>query len=147
MCGICGILEADCDSAARARRVADMSAAMVHRGPDDEGSYNDPDVSLGFRRLSVIDLETGQQPIRLEDDRAVIVLNGEVYNFRELRRELEGRHRFYSRGDVEVVLRLYEEEGIDCLRRLNGMFALAIWDRHRRTLYLARAGASLSPPI
>ncbi len=145
MCGISGILERAGDPAPRARRVAEMSAALAHRGPDDRGAYDDPDVSLGFRRLAVIDLETGRQPIRLENDAAVIVLNGEIYNFRELRRELSGRHAFQSKGDVEVVLRLYAEQGIDCLRRLNGMFALAIWDRPKRTLYLARDRFGIKP--
>ena len=122
-----------------------MTTAMAHRGPDDHGRHDDPRVSLGFRRLAVIDLETGQQPIRLEDDRAVIVLNGEIYNYRELRKELEPRHTFRSRGDVEVVLRLYSERGIDCLRQLDGMFALAIWDRQLRTLYLARDRFGIKP--
>jgi asparagine synthase (glutamine-hydrolysing) len=145
MCGICGILDTQGDPRARARRVADMTATLVHRGPDDHGSYDDREISLGFRRLAVIDLETGQQPIRLEDDRAVIVLNGEIYNYRELRRELAERHEFRSKGDVEVVLRLYAEEGIDCLRRLNGMFALAIWDRRFRKLFLARDRFGIKP--
>jgi asparagine synthase (glutamine-hydrolysing) len=95
--------------------------------------------------LAVIDLETGQQPIRLEDDAAVIVLNGEIYNFRELRRDLARRHEFRSKGDVEVVLRLYAEEGIDCLRKLNGMFALALWDRRLRRLFLARDRFGIKP--
>jgi asparagine synthase (glutamine-hydrolysing) len=145
MCGICGILHEGGDREDRDRRVAQMTGALVHRGPDDEGSYSDERISLGFRRLAVIDLETGQQPIRLENDRAVIVLNGEIYNFRELRREIEGRHRFRSKGDVEVVLRLFEEEGIGCLKRLNGMFALAIWDRPARKLYLARDRFGIKP--
>jgi len=145
MCGICGILERGGDPGPRERRVSDMTEALAHRGPDDRGHYDDPDVSLGFSRLSVIDLETGQQPIRLEDDAAVIVLNGEIYNFPELRQELAGRHAFRSRGDVEVVLRLYAEEGIACLRRLNGMFALAIWDRRRRALFLARDRFGIKP--
>jgi len=145
MCGICGILDTRGDSGSRARRVGEMSAALAHRGPDDEGRYDDPDISLGFRRLAVIDPQTGQQPIRLEDDRAVIVLNGEIYNYRELRRELSGRHTFRSQGDVEVVLRLFAEEGIGCLRRLNGMFAVAIWDRRERKLYLARDRFGIKP--
>ena len=145
MCGICGILDADGDPIERARRVETMSAAMAHRGPDDSGSWSDETLSLGFRRLAVIDLATGNQPIRLEDDRAVIVLNGEVYNFRELRRDLEGRQRFATRGDVEVVLRLYAEEGIAALRRIQGMFALALWDRKRRTLFLARDRFGIKP--
>jgi asparagine synthase (glutamine-hydrolysing) len=123
-----------------------MTGALVHRGPDDEGFYDDNPVSLGFRRLSVIDLETGQQPIVLEDGRAAIVLNGEIYNFRELRAELEGKgHVFRSRGDVEVVLRLFAEEGIGCLARLNGMFALALWDRRERVLHLARDRFGIKP--
>jgi asparagine synthase (glutamine-hydrolysing) len=145
MCGICGILQPDGDRAAREERVERMTDALVHRGPDDSGAWSDDRISLGFRRLAVIDLETGNQPIRLEDDRAVIVLNGEIYNFRELRRELAGRQTFRTRGDVEVVLRLYAEEGIDCLRRLNGMFAAAIWDRAARTLHLARDRFGIKP--
>ena len=145
MCGICGILEPGGDRMLRRERVAGMTEALAHRGPDDRGAYDDPDVSLGFRRLAVIDLSTGQQPIRLEDDRAVIVLNGEIYNYRELRRELEPRHAFHSKGDVEVVLKLYAEEGIGCLARLDGMFALALWDREKKTLYLARDRFGIKP--
>ena len=139
------MLDAHADPAVRRRSVARMQRALVHRGPDDEGSYTDESLDLGFRRLSVIDLETGNQPIRLENDRAVIVLNGEIYNYRELRAGLEDRHRFRTRGDVEVVLRLYDEEGIDCLRRLNGMFAMAIWDRERERLFLARDRFGIKP--
>jgi asparagine synthase (glutamine-hydrolysing) len=145
MCGVCGILDTGGDPDARARRVAEMTSALAHRGPDDHGQYDDADISLGFRRLAVIDLETGQQPIRLEDDAAVIILNGEIYNFRELRRDLARRHEFRSKGDVEVVLRLYAEEGIDCLRKLNGMFALALWDRRLRKLFLARDRFGIKP--
>lgn len=129
----------------RDARVARMSGAMVHRGPDDHGSFSGERVSLGFRRLAVIDLETGRQPIRLEGDRSVIVLNGEIYNYRELRRELTPRHVFRSSGDVEVVLRLYAEEGIDALKRLRGMFALALWDRSKQTLYLVRDRFGIKP--
>lgn len=145
MCGIAGIL-GETDRGERSRRVAAMAGALAHRGPDDEGFFDDEAVSLGFRRLSVIDLETGQQPIELEDGRAAIVLNGEIYNFRELRAELEAKgHRFRSRGDVEVVLRLYAEEGISCLARLNGMFALALWDARERVLHLARDRFGIKP--
>jgi len=145
MCGIAGIL-GSMDRDERSRRVRVMTGALVHRGPDDEGFYADDHVALGFRRLSVIDLETGQQPIVLEDGRAAIILNGEIYNFRELRAELEARgHRFRSRGDVEVVLRLFAEEGINCLKRLNGMFALALWDRHEKVIHLARDRFGIKP--
>jgi asparagine synthase (glutamine-hydrolysing) len=143
MCGISGILWPDAEQERR-QRVARMTETLVHRGPDDSGEYHDDMISLGFRRLSVIDLETGQQPIVLDNDRAVIVLNGEIYNFRELRRELTGES-FKSKGDVEVVLRLYARHGIGCLSRLNGMFALAIWDRQQQTLYLARDRFGIKP--
>lgn len=145
MCGFAGLFEPEGDPRRRDRLVEAMAGAMVHRGPDDVGFFSDDTVGLGFRRLSVIDLITGAQPIRLEDDRAVIVLNGEIYNYRELRRELEGRQRFRSRGDVEVVLRLYAELGIAALERLNGMFALALWDRRKRTLFLARDRQGIKP--
>jgi len=123
-----------------------MTRALVHRGPDDEGHFDDEGVTLGFRRLAVIDIETGQQPILDEERRLAIVLNGEIYNFRELREELRQRgHHFRTRGDVEVVLRLWAEEGEACLERLNGMFALAVWDGERRTLYLARDRFGIKP--
>jgi asparagine synthase (glutamine-hydrolysing) len=145
MCGIAGIFGSG-DLEDRRRRVGHMTKAFTHRGPDDEGFFEDELVSLGFRRLAVIDLETGQQPIALDRPRLVIVLNGEIYNFRELRRELESRgHRFRSTGDVEVVLRLWAEEGPGCLRRLNGMFALAVWDGEREELHLARDRFGIKP--
>jgi asparagine synthase (glutamine-hydrolysing) len=145
MCGIAGIIgEHDID--ARKRSVRCMTGALVHRGPDDEGFFDDDPVTFGFRRLAVIDIETGQQPIVLPERRLAIVLNGEIYNFRELRRELCAKgHRFRSSGDVEVVLRLWAEEGADCLRRLNGMFALAVWDGDRRRVYLARDRFGIKP--
>lgn len=145
MCGISGIF-GRCDPDGRRRRVARMTRALIHRGPDDEGFFEDERVSFGFRRLSVIDLETGQQPIVLTDGPVAIVLNGEIYNFAELRMELEAKgHRFRSRGDVEVVLRLYAEEGLACLARLNGMFALALWDGREQVLHLARDRFGIKP--
>ena len=112
---------------------------MVHRGPDGEGYYEDPDIALAHRRLSIIDLEGGRQPIANEDESVVLVCNGEIYNSPALRRELERRgHRFRTRTDVEVILHLYEEQGTECVRALRGMFAFAIWDRPRRLLVLAR---------
>ena len=144
MCGIAGFLGAGADD--RRLRLEAMTRALIHRGPDDEGYFEDGPVALGFRRLAVIDLETGQQPIVLPDRRLVIVLNGEIYNFRELRRELEGEGCiFATKGDVEVVLHLWAREGADCLQRLNGMFALAVWDGERRTLYLARDRFGIKP--
>ena len=145
MCGIAGVLGRT-DAEERRSRVSRMTRALTHRGPDDEGFFDDDRVSLGFRRLSVIDLETGQQPIVDEERSLAIVLNGEIYNFRDLRQELEARgHRFRSTGDVEVVLRLWAEEGPDCLRRLNGTFALAVWDGRRHELYLARDRFGIKP--
>jgi len=145
MCGIAGVLgRTDADD--RRRRVGRMTRALTHRGPDDEGFFDDEGVSLGFRRLSVIDLETGEQPILDEERSLAIVLNGEIYNFHELRQDLEARgHRFRSTGDVEVVLHLWAEEGPECLRRLNGMFALAVWDGRRHELYLARDRFGIKP--
>src|SRR5262252_878571 len=125
MCGICGLIgprRVDREALAR------MTSAIHHRGPDDDGffvqEYDDMAVGLGFRRLSIIDLDTGNQPIENEDGSLKIVFNGEIYNFRELRRELEDRgHRFSTRADTEVIVHLYEELGPRCVDRLNGMFA------------------------
>ncbi|MEK6536186.1 MAG: asparagine synthetase B, partial [Actinomycetota bacterium] len=123
-----------------------MLGALVHRGPDDEGRFSDGDFSLGHRRLSIIDLETGHQPIHNEDETLWIVYNGEVYNFRELRQELEALgHRFYTRTDTEVLLHAYEQYGEDCVKRFNGMFALAIFDRTARKLFLARDHFGIKP--
>lgn len=145
MCGIAGIISR-AEGDLQAARVRAMTRALMHRGPDDERFFEDGRVSLGFRRLAVIDLETGQQPIVDTERRLTIVLNGEIYNFRELRRELEGKgHRFRSTGDVEVVLRLWAEEGPACLGRLDGMFALALWDGQRQRLYLARDRFGVKP--
>jgi asparagine synthase (glutamine-hydrolysing) len=121
-----------------------MAGALRHRGPDDEGFFvreYDAGISvgLGFRRLSIIDLAFGNQPIANEDNSVQLVFNGEIYNFRELRRELEGRgHRFATNADTEVIVHLYEDLGAGCVERLNGMFAFALWDERRRELVLTR---------
>ena len=141
MCGICGTVGPDRVDRGVLER---MVRTLVHRGPDDEGffvgEYEDGvAVGLGFRRLSIIDLETGNQPLRNEDGSLVLVFNGEIYNFRELRAGLEAAgHRFSTSGDAEVVVHLYEDLGAACVERLNGMFALALWDETRRELLLAR---------
>jgi len=123
-----------------------MLGALVHRGPDDEGRFSEGDLALGHRRLSIIDLETGHQPIHNEDETLWIVYNGEVYNYRELRDELEAiGHRFYTRTDTEVLLHAYEEYGEQCVARFNGMFALAILDRSNRSLFLARDHFGIKP--
>jgi asparagine synthase (glutamine-hydrolysing) len=116
-----------------------MCIALEHRGPDSRGLFVDGQVGLGIQRLRVIDLVTGDQPVSNEDGSVVVVLNGEIYNFGELRDRLRRQgHRFATDGDTEVIVHLYEEEGIECVRHLHGMFAFALWDRRRRRLLLAR---------
>ncbi|PYX70146.1 MAG: asparagine synthetase B, partial [Acidobacteria bacterium] len=116
-----------------------MCRTIVHRGPDDEGVYAQGPVGLGMRRLSIIDLAGGKQPIHNEDRTIWVVFNGEIYNFPELRRELEGRgHQFYTHSDTEVIVHLYEEMGADCVKKLRGMFAIALYDTKRDVLLLAR---------
>ena len=141
MCGICGVLSAG--APVPAARIEAMNGTLVHRGPDGGGVHlgraGDVHVGLGHRRLAVIDLSTGTQPIANEDGSVVAIVNGEIYNFEELRRELEGRgHRFSTRSDCEPIVHLWEEEGPGLLARLVGMFALAIWDERRGRLLLAR---------
>ena len=127
-------------------RVARMSATLVHRGPDSSGEFVDGGVALAARRLSIIDLETGDQPIANEDGTVHVVQNGEIYNYRELRRELErAGHTFRTHGDTEVLLHLYEQHGTGFAERLRGMFAVAIWDAPRRRLVLARDRFGIKP--
>jgi asparagine synthase (glutamine-hydrolysing) len=144
VCGICGI--ASTNGSAVTDRVAEMSATLVHRGPDSFGEFSDGDVALAARRLSIIDLETGDQPIANEDGTLHVIQNGEIYNYRELRRELErAGHHFRTQGDTEVLLHLYEERGDRFAERLRGMFAIAIWDARRRRLVLARDRFGIKP--
>ncbi|MBW8741333.1 MAG: asparagine synthase (glutamine-hydrolyzing) [Gaiellaceae bacterium] len=144
MCGICGIASAH--GPADVDRLAAMSETLVHRGPDSFGEHVDGPVALAARRLSIIDLETGDQPIGNEDGSVHVVQNGEIYNYRELRRELErSGHRFRTHGDTEVLLHLYEEHGDAFASRLRGMFAIAIWDARRRRVVLARDRFGIKP--
>jgi len=142
MCGICGFV-----GAGGMDRLEPMVRTLVHRGPDEAGLWTTPGVALGMRRLSIIDLGTGQQPIFNEDDTIGVVFNGEIYNFIELRNELlESGHRFRTdHSDTEVIVHLYEEHGEAFLERLNGMFAIAVWDSRRRRLLLARDRAGIKP--
>lgn len=134
MCGIAGVT-----GASREAVIRKMTDALAHRGPDDSGFFVDESVALGQRRLSIVDLTTGRQPISNEDETLQLVCNGEIYNSPDLRRSLEAKgHVFKTRTDVEVILHLYEEHGTDCVALLRGMFAFAIWDCRRRRLFLAR---------
>jgi asparagine synthase (glutamine-hydrolysing) len=144
MCGICGVVSAN--GSVDPERVARMSATLVHRGPDSAGELADGQAALAARRLSIIDLETGDQPIANEDGTLHVVQNGEIYNYRELRRELErAGHSFRTHGDTEVLLHLYEQHGTGFAERLRGMFAVAIWDAPRRRLLLARDRFGIKP--
>src|SRR5262249_21892848 len=144
MCGICGVVSAS--GSVDPERLARMSSTLVHRGPDSAGEVFDGTAALAARRLSVIDLETGDQPIANEDGTLHVVQNGEIYNYRELRRELErSGHRFRTHGDTEVLLHLYEQCGEAFAERLRGMFAVAIWDAPGRRLVLARDRFGIKP--
>ncbi len=146
MCGICGILY--CGEERRVQRdtLAQMNAQIVHRGPDDDGFFVEGNVGLAMRRLSIIDIRTGQQPISNEDESLWIVYNGEIYNHRELRSKLEARgHRYRTKSDTETIVHLYEEYGRDCVQHLHGMFAFAIWDRRSRRLFIARDRLGIKP--
>src|SRR5438105_3584225 len=146
MCGIVGIVHSDPAHPVSPAAIRQMCDAIRHRGPDDEGIHLDGPVGLGMRRLSIIDLAGGHQPIFNEDRSAVIVFNGEIYNYQELRRGLVARgHAFATQGDTETILHLYEEEGPECVSRLRGMFAFAIWDAKARTLLLARDRFGIKP--
>jgi len=139
VCGIVGIVAPPGEPLPEAAVATAMNAAIVHRGPDDEGVYRDGQAMIGMRRLSIIDLAGGHQPVHNEDETIQAVFNGEIYNFRELRAELEQRgHRFYTNSDTEVIVHGFEEWGDDCFRRLDGMFGLALWDTRTRALWLAR---------
>jgi len=140
MCGICGIAYSDRAKHVDRSRLRAMNKALQHRGPDDSGAWSAGHVALAMRRLSVIDLFRGKQPFANEEETIVLVYNGEIYNYRELRHDLEQRgHVFRTLSDTEVVLRAYEEHGDDALLRFNGMFAFALYDARHDRLLLARA--------
>jgi len=146
MCGICGLVAGEREGPPDQEAVARMSGRLVHRGPDDDGLFREGPVALAARRLSIIDLAGGHQPIENEDGSCVVVQNGEIYNYRELKRELEGRgHRFATDCDTEVLVHGYEEWGDAFAERLRGMFAIALWDKRRRRLLLARDRFGIKP--
>jgi len=145
MCGICGIFNFTGDLIDRDILVK-MTSIISHRGPDGEGFFIKDGVGLGHRRLSVIDVEGGAQPMGNEDCSVQVVFNGEIYNFLELRKELEEvKHEFKTRSDTEVIVHAYEKWGKECVRRFNGMFAFALWDSRRRELFLARDHIGIKP--
>ena len=146
MCGICGKLNFDRESRISPGLIRAMADTIAHRGPDDDGYYISGPVGLGFRRLSIIDLATGHQPISNEDGTVWIVFNGEIYNYQELRAFLQGKgHVFKTQTDTEVIVHLYEEFGEDCVEKLRGMFAFAIWDERKESLFLARDRVGIKP--
>jgi asparagine synthase (glutamine-hydrolysing) len=146
VCGICGKLTFDRQDRVQPALIRVMLDTIRHRGPDDEGVYTAPQVGLGHRRLSIIDLSTGHQPLSNEDGTVWIVFNGEIYNFRELRALLLSKgHVFRTKTDTEVIVHLYEEFGPACLEKLRGMFAFAIWDENTRSLFLARDRVGIKP--
>ncbi len=147
MCGICGVFGYRDGAPASEQSVRSMADAIAHRGPDGEGYFVDGAVGLGHRRLSIIDLsEGGAQPMHSHSGRYVIVFNGEIYNYLELRQQLAARGaRFRSHSDTEVLLQLFEQDGPDCVHKLNGMFAFAVWDRQAHTLFAARDRFGVKP--
>ena len=146
MCGICGKMNFDQGSSVDPVLIRAMLDTIRHRGPDDEGLYVASRVGLGHRRLAIIDLSTGHQPLSNEDGTVWIVFNGEIYNFQELRTFLLSKgHVFKTQTDTEVIVHLYEELGPECLQKLRGMFAFAIWDENAKTLFLARDRVGIKP--
>src|SRR5689334_12167848 len=139
MCGICGQYNFENLAPIQRRNIEAMTQTITHRGPDDEGYYIEGPLGFGFRRLSIIDLSGGHQPMSDQEESVWVIFNGEIYNFHELKRELEGcGHVFHTKSDTEVIIHGYKQWGDEVLNRLNGMFGLAIWDKQRKRLVLAR---------
>mgnify|MGYP006144484067 CR=1 FL=1 len=145
MCGIVGIVNFDRDNV-NPQDLKRMTDRMLHRGPDDEGVYIDNSFGIGMRRLSIIDVESGKQPITNENDTLQLVMNGEIYNYIELRNTLKSKgHQFKTGSDAEVIVHLFEEYGIDCIDHLNGMFAFALFDKKKQQLWVARDRVGIKP--
>ena len=146
MCGICGVITLETGEAVDEELLRCLNRSLIHRGPDDEGYYLDAHAGLAVRRLSIIDLYTGGQPIANETGDIWVVYNGEIYNYRQIRTELERQgHVFKTQSDTEVIVHAYEEYEDACVQRFNGMFALAVWDARRRRLFLARDRLGIKP--
>src|SRR5260370_38578784 len=139
MCGICGGLLRDRGQKVNGEVLRAMNRQIAHRGPDDDGFFVDENVGLAMRRLSIIDVKTGHQPLANETKDVWIVFNGEIYNHRQLRTQLEAKgHRYRTQSDTETVVHLYEEFGHDCRTQLNAFFAFVLWEREAATVYAAR---------
>jgi len=146
MCGICGAINFDREHWIQRSALEAMNQQIVHRGPDDAGFHLSENAGLAMRRLSIIDLQSGHQPLSNEDGTIWLVYNGEIYNHQDLRSDLEARgHRYRSRSDTETIVHLYEEYGRDCVQRLRGMFAFALWDASKRRLFAARDRLGIKP--
>lgn len=146
MCGICGILNYEREKKVEESDVRRMCRVIRHRGPDDEGIYVKENVGIGMRRLSIIDLASGHQPISNEDNTVWIVFNGEIYNHQEIRADLQSRgHKFRTNSDTEAIVHAYEEYGEACPEKMNGMFGFAIWDENKQRLFLARDRIGIKP--
>jgi asparagine synthase (glutamine-hydrolysing) len=146
MCGICGVFYSDRDRRVDRDSLGTMNRQIVHRGPDDDGFFVEENIGLAMRRLSIIDIQSGHQPISNEDGSVWIVFNGEIYNHKNLRTDLESRgHRYSTKSDTETIVHLYEEYGRECVQYLRGMFAFAIWDRSKRRLFIARDRLGIKP--
>lgn len=146
MCGICGVFLSDRSLHVSRDVLTEMNNRLIHRGPDDEGVFLEQNVGLAMRRLSIIDVKSGHQPLSNEDGDVWIVFNGEIYNHMELRKTLETKgHRYRSRADTETIVHAYEEYGSDCAKHLRGMFAFAIWDRRKRVMFAARDRLGIKP--
>ncbi len=146
MCGIVGTLNFDKEKLVDSAVLKRMTDILFHRGPDDEGFYIQQNIGLGFRRLSIIDLNTGHQPLANSNNSVYIVFNGEIYNYQEQREILKKKgYQFKTLTDTEVILHLYEEYGVDCLQYLRGMFAFAIWDNNKKQLFCARDRFGIKP--
>ena len=149
MCGIAGVYHFQNSKTTNEKIVVKMRDTLIHRGPDSAGFYisKDEKVGLGHRRLAIIDLSpAGHQPMTNEDKTVWIVFNGEIYNFQELKSELiKKKHRFLSKSDTEVIIHAYEEYGFDCVKKFNGMFAFALWDKKKKILFAARDHLGIKP--
>jgi len=139
MCGIAGILHFNTDRTIGSDVIKRMTDALAHRGPDGEGFYNCKNLALGHRRLSIIDLSTGDQPMFSDDRSIVIVFNGEIYNYLELREELKTLgHQFQTNSDTEVIIKAYQQWNVECQKKFIGMWAFALWDQQKQQLFISR---------